>query len=133
MTILLSREVRTMFSFGPTNSREEDTSFFENLGLREFRMKQRKYKRGLGRKNSLCGWKRQFFDLKLSSINLIYMLSDSGHMILSNVFQHLARSHVRNKSLVSKFQITKLFQWVVAVYYLCNFRILVCEFAIMGN
>ena len=110
MTILLSGEVRTMFGFGPTNSREEDTNYFENLGLREFRMKQRKYKRGLGRKNSLCGEKRQFVDLKLSSINLIYMLSDSGHMILSNVFQHLARSHDRNKSLVSKFHVTKHFQ-----------------------
>ena len=110
MTILLSGEVRTMFGFGPTNSREGDTSFFENLGLREFRMKQRKYKRGLGKKNSLCDEKRQFVDLKLSSINLIYMLSDSGHMILSNVIQHLARSHDRNKSLVSKFQVIKLFQ-----------------------
>ena len=110
MTILLSGEVRTMFGFGPTNSREGNTSFLDNLGLREFRMKQRKYKRGLGRKNSLCGKKRQFVDLKLSSINLIYMLSDSGHMILSNVFQHLARSHDRNKSLVSKFQVTKPFQ-----------------------
>ena len=54
----LSREVRTMFGFDPTNSREEDTSFLDNLGLREFRMKQRKYKRGLGKKNSLCGEKR---------------------------------------------------------------------------
>ena len=110
MTILLSGEVRTMFGFGPTNSREGDTSFPDNLGLREFRMKQRKYKRGLRKKNLFVVKKRQFVDLKLSSINLIYMLSDSGHMILSNVFQHLARSHDRNKSLVSKFQVTKPFQ-----------------------
>ena len=87
MTILLSGEVRTMFGFGPTNSREEDTNYFENLGLREFRMKQRKYKRGLGRKNSLCGEKRQFVDLKLSSINLLYMLSGSDHIILFNILQ----------------------------------------------
>ena len=106
----MSRKVRTVPSLNSTDGRERDTSFLDNLGLREFRMKQRKYKRGLGRKNSLCGKKRQFVDLKLSSINLIYMLSDSGHMILSNVFQHLARSHDRNKSLVSKFQVTKPFQ-----------------------
>ena len=71
MTILLSREVRTMFGFGPTNSREGNTSFLDNLGLKEFRIKQKKYKRGLGRKNSLCGKIRQFVDLKLSSVNLI--------------------------------------------------------------
>ena len=82
----MSGEVRTMFGFGPTNSREGDTSFLDNLGLRELRMEQREYKRDLSRKNSLCDEKRQFVDLKLSSINLIYMLSDSGHMILSNVF-----------------------------------------------
>ena len=58
MTILLSGEVRTMFGFGPTNSREENTSFLDNLGLRESRMKQRKCKRGLGKKNSLCDKKR---------------------------------------------------------------------------
>ena len=86
MTILLSGEVRTMFGFGPTNSREGNTSFLDNLGLREFRMKQREHKRGLSRRNSLHGEERQFVDLKLSSINLIYMLSDSGHMILYNIF-----------------------------------------------
>ena len=58
MTILLSGEVRTMFGFGPTNSREGNTSFLDNLGLRESRMKQRKYKRGLGKKNSLCDEKK---------------------------------------------------------------------------
>ena len=99
-----------MFGFNPTNSSEEDTSFLDNLGLREFRIKQREYKRDLSRRNSLHGEERQFVDLKLSSINLIYMLSDSGHMILFNIIQHLARSHDRNKSLVSKFQVTKLFQ-----------------------
>ena len=109
-TTLLSGKVRTVFGFDPTNSRERDTSFLDNLGLREFRIKQREHKRGLSRRNSLYGEERQFVDLKLSSINLIYMLSDSGHMILSNVFQYLARSHDRNKSLVSKFQVTKPFQ-----------------------
>ena len=110
MTTLLSGEVRTMFGFNLTNSREGNTSFLDNLGLREFRMKQREHKRGLSRRNSLHGEERQFVDLKLSSINLIYMLSDSGHMILFNIIQHLARSHDRNKSLVSKFQVTKPFQ-----------------------
>ena len=71
----LSREVRTMFGFNSTNSKEGDTSFLDNLGLREFKMKQRKYKRGLSRRKFLCDEERQFVDLKLSSINLIYICS----------------------------------------------------------
>ena len=42
---LLSRKVRTVPGLDSTNGREGDTSFLDNLGLREFRMKQRKNKR----------------------------------------------------------------------------------------
>ena len=96
MTTLLSGKVRTVFGFDPTDSREGDTSFLDNLGLREFRMKQREHKKDLSRRNSLHGEERQFVDLKLSSINLIYMLSNSGHMILFISFNVL-QDHMTEK------------------------------------
>ena len=46
-----------MFSFDSTNSREKDTTFFDNLEPRKFRMMLRRYKKDLNRKHSFINKK----------------------------------------------------------------------------
>ena len=100
MSTFVCGKTRTVLGLQSTDGGDGYTCLFEDLGLRQTRMKKREDERGLSSRNLLHEGDKWVVDLNQCSIDALYIARDGGHMILLNSIQQLTKSGDHSNFLI---------------------------------